>query len=284
MSMDIAPRRRPIAGALLASLVAAGAAGVAPRPDVGELVRRMKAALEPDRPSVRRLTLTVSAEDGDTSIVTLGQARKGFPDGERILTVVLAPEDRRGVAFLMRELPDRSAVEQSVWVPAVRRVRTILPVEGLTPFLDSDFTLADLGFVAVRTRYDFVDTTTREGAAVHQIKETPQSPHARWYYSHVFTWLRADSALPVERQYYDPSGTLWKDERFTDTAVVDGVPTVLDVHMDDRQAGGSSELHVDQVSYDAELPDELFDPQRLRHAVESPLWTSGAMVRRTALR
>jgi hypothetical protein len=272
---------RSLVGALVC-LVFAGSAAAATPPDVGTIVRRMKTALEPDRASARRMTLTISAEDGESSTVTLGQARKSFPDGPRVVTVVLAPQDRRGIAFLTRELPDQSGMEQSVWVPAVRRVRTILPVEGLTPFLDSDFTLADLGFVGLRSRFELVDTTSRNGVPVYQIKETPQSAHASWYYSRIFTWLRTDSALPVERQFYDPSGTLWKDERFEDASIIDGTPTVIDVRMDDRMSGGSSEIHVDQVSYDAELSDELFESKQLRHAVDSPLWTSGAMVRRTA--
>ncbi len=252
-----------------------GSALAAPRPDVGTLVSRMKAALEPDRPSVRRMTFTIDAQDGAVTTLTLGQARKTLPDGERVLTVVLAPADRRGIAFLTRQLPNRAAVEEQMWVPAVRRVRTILPVEGLTPFLDSDFTLADLGFVDLRARFNLVGPSTRDGVPVWEIGEVPQSPHARWYYSRIRTWLKQDTALPVERQYFDPSGTLWKVERFEQASVVDGVPTVLAVRMNDKVSGGTSELRVDQVSYDADLPDVLFDPKSLRDAVDSPVWATG---------
>jgi len=244
-------------------------------PDASVLAQRMKAALEPDRPSIRHMTLTIDADEGAT-VLTLGQARKHLPDGDRILTVVLAPADRRGVALLTRALPNRGEVEERVWVPAVRRVRTILPVEGLTPFLDSDFTLADLGFVDLRSRFQLVGPTSRDGAALWEMSEVPQSSHARWYYSRVRTWLRQDSALPVERRYYDPSGTLWKDERFEQVSVVDGVPTVLAVRMRDELAGGSSELRVDLVSYDADLPDALFDPKALRDAVDSPVWSAAS--------
>jgi hypothetical protein len=266
--------------AVVASLALATPVLAASPPDASALARRMKAALEPDRPSIRRMTLTIDADEGAT-VLTLGQARKHLPDGDRVLTVVLAPPDRRGVALLTRALPNRGAVEEQVWVPAVRRVRTILPVEGLTPFLDSDFTLADLGFVDLRSHFQLVGPTLRDGTALWEIGEVPQSPHARWYYSRVRTWLRQDTGLPVERRYYDPSGTLWKDERFEQVSVVDGVPTVLAVRMRDELAGGSSELRVDLVSYDADLPDALFDPKGLRDAVDSPVWSAGGSARLT---
>jgi outer membrane lipoprotein-sorting protein len=265
---------------LAAAAVACAAVAAAQPEDPESIVRRMKDALEPPRASVRQMTLTVSAPEGEVSGVTLVQARKPFPDGPRVLTVVLAPADRRGVAFLTRELPDRSAVEQSVWVPAVRRVRTILPVEGLTPFLDSDFTLADLGFVDLHAKYELAPVSGRENT--YELREVPQSPQAPWYFSRIVTWIRKDSLLPLERQYFDPAGQLWKVEKFEQVSVVNGVPTVFDATMEDRLHGGRSELRVDQVRYDVALPDDLFDAKRLRDAAESPVWTSGAMVRRTS--
>lgn len=259
---------------LLAVVAFAQPVRAAPKPDAASLVRGMKAALEPDRPSVRRMTLTVTADDGVTTL-TLGQARKHLADGDRVLTVVLAPDDRRGIAFVTRELPGRGAVEEQMWIPAVRRVRTILPVEGLTPFLDSDFTLADLGFVDLRARFDLVGPSSYEGTPVWEIGEVPQSAHAPWYYSRIRTWLRRDTSLPLERRFYDPSGTLWKVERFEETSVVDGTPTVLAIRMEDQLAGGRSELRVDEVRYDVDVPDALFDPKSLHDAADSLIWSSG---------
>jgi len=80
----------------------------------------MKRALEPDRPSTRTLVLAVRAADGSTTEWTARQARKKLPDGNRILTVILEPDDVKGVAFLIWEQKD-APDEQWLYLPAVRR-------------------------------------------------------------------------------------------------------------------------------------------------------------------
>lgn len=38
----------------------------------------------------------------------------------------------------------------------------------------------------------------------------------------------------------------------------------------------STEFRVSKVRYDAAIPDELFDPEKLPQASKHPLWTPGA--------
>jgi hypothetical protein len=253
----------------LLTATASAAAG----PDVGKLMREMKAALEPARSSVRKMTITISAQEGEATRWIVGQARKQFTDGSRILTVILAPPDQRGTAFLMPEpRGGASDVEQAVYVPAIHRVRTILPVEGFRAFLESDFTLADLGFVSLRSTYKLLGVESRGGVRAYKIQETPKAPQAKWYYSHIVTWIAVSSSLPIERDFYDPSGTLWKVETFEEVADIDGVPTVLRLRMQDKEEGGSTEINVSDVRYGVDLPDSLFERSQLPKAAASPLW------------
>ena len=100
-------------------------------PTAAKLAQRMKVALEPARPSVRKMSIVISTQDGEATRWTVGQARKHSKDGNRTVTVVLEPADQRGIAFLMRESDGRSDLEQWVYIPVVRRVRRILPLESL---------------------------------------------------------------------------------------------------------------------------------------------------------
>jgi hypothetical protein len=77
---------------------------------------------------------------------------------------------------------------------------------------------------------------------------------------------------PLRRDYYDAANQLWKAELYRDTAVIDGVPIVLRIGMEDEQQDTSTELRVSPVRYDATIPDDLFDPQRLPQASQHPLW------------
>lgn len=238
-------------------------------PDVMSIVNRMKAAFEPVRPSVRKLVITVSGDTGqDQARWVAAVARKELPDGKRSLFLVLEPESLRGNALLIWE---RQGQEDMMWIygPAVRRVRAIVPVEKYERFLRTDFTYADLGFVSLQGAYRFLGEEQHAGVRAYKIEEVPKD---QWYYSRIITWVAADSLLPLQRDYYDRAGQLWKTELFEQVTVINGIPTPLRIRMLDVQQDSSTELQMSEVRYDVELPDELFDPKRLPDVMTLPLW------------
>jgi hypothetical protein len=97
-------------------------------------------------------------------------------------------------------------------------------------------------------------------------------PQDRAYYSRIVTWVAADSMLPLQKDYYDVAGALWKTEVFEDVSVIDGAPTPLHITMHDVQARTRTELKIQHVRYDIEIADELFDPFRLPQVAEAQLW------------
>src|SRR5262245_3639727 len=133
---------------LVAALAVATAAAAAP-PDAKTIMTRMKAAIEPPQASLRRMTLTVTGMDGTSSKVGLGQARGGGTAAGKTLTVVLAPPELLGMAYLVQEQAAGPADTRWVWLPAIGRVRTLVSPEAFTAFLNSDFTYADLDFVSL---------------------------------------------------------------------------------------------------------------------------------------
>jgi hypothetical protein len=257
-----------VAVAVLPAVLLAGVPALAATPDAATVAKRMKAALEPSRPSVRRLDISISAEGGDTTRYTAGQARKIRPDGSWILTVLLAPDGTRGIATMMQERPHE---EDVLWLylPAVRRVRKIVPAGRYEAFVHSDFTYADLGFVDARATYRLLPPAKRDGATLYILQETPRD---RWQYARIVDHVAPDTWLPVRREFYDPSNTLWKIEELDDVTTIDGVPTATRIRMQDVQQGGSSEIAITGVRYDVDVPDALFDPQHLPDAVSSTAW------------
>jgi uncharacterized protein len=257
--------------ALVAALLLAGAPAAAAPPDAATVMKQMKAALEPARPSTRKLTVVVSSEEGEASRWTAAQARKRIGARNLMLTVMVAPSGVRGTAFLLEEGPAADA--QWVYIPTVRRARQLMPVARYQAFLGSDFTYADLGFVSRGATYELLGTEQRGGAEVYRVQEVPAE---RWYYARVVTSVASDTWLPVVREFYDPSNTRWKVEHFEDVKTVDGVPTPHRIRMEDVRAGGSSEIAVSDLHYDADLPDTLFDPQQLKNAASHTLWRAWA--------
>ena len=253
------------ASLILASLTASARAA---DPDIGMLVREMKSALEPARPSIRKLTFRVSGESGETSQVIVGQVRGMVGTHRRILNLVLAPASLRGIAYLVEEGGAASDV-QWLYLPAIGRVRKVVSPEAYAAFLNSDFTYADLGFVSTGARYRLLGTETHDGTRAFEIEGVPKET---WYYGRTVTWLPADSRLPLERDLYDPAKQLWKVERWEQLSVVDGVPTALRVSMEDVQSKTRTDIDVSAVRYDVSPPEGLLDPAQLPKAAGSPLW------------
>ncbi|MEW6271062.1 MAG: outer membrane lipoprotein-sorting protein [Thermodesulfobacteriota bacterium] len=261
--------------ALLAFLAAASASFAPPSasaqpPGADEIIRQMKAALEPPKPSLRTMDLTFD-DHGTKTRFQLAQARKRLPDGERSLTVLLEPDDARGIAYLTAQKQGGEAVEW-LYVPVVRRTRKLVPAENYQSFLDTDFTYGDLGLLPLDTTNKLVATEVVEGRKAYKVESIPTSAVKTWYYSRTVTWVDAESLLPIRREFLSPAGDLFKVETFGSVARIDGIPTPLQIRMEDVRGGTSSTLDVTSVDYDADLPDSLFDPKKLRVVAEEALW------------
>jgi hypothetical protein len=238
-------------------------------PNAQTLAQRMKAAMEPDRSSLRTIVMVLHS-GGETVEWTARQARKKLGDGKRMLTVLLEPVDVKGIALLIWERKDQEADAQWIYMPALRRVRKILPVGTFESFLGTDFTTSDLGFIDLRHRkFSLLGKDKIGNVETYKIQEVLKDPR---YYSRIVTWIATDSMLPLRRDYYDVANRLWKTETFADVKAIDGVPTSLHIVMEDKQEGSSTELKISQVRYDAPIPDDLFDPLRLPVVVNHPVW------------
>jgi len=245
-------------------------AAAADAPDVGTIVAHVKAYLEPEKPSLRKMTLTVTQAD-TTSKMILGQARGKVADRNRILTVALAPNEVRGIAYLVEEEPAADDNRQWTYLPSIGRVRVLISPEAFTSFMDSDFTYADLSFTPLHSKYTLLGEDTGASAHVYRVEEVPAH---NWYYSRIVDTVEADSFRPLERQFYDPANQPWKVEHFEATGTIGGVPTVITTVMEDMLHKSRSTFSITDLQYDAELPEGLLEPKGLAGAATSPVWTS----------
>ena len=259
----------------LGSMLVAGSVAVssaqAESPDVAHIVDRMNAVFEPARPSVRKVSISVIGDKGANNTQwVVGEVRKRFTDGKRILIVILEPHSLRGSAFLFWE---QEAQEDRLWTyfPELGGMRGIIGVDAYEHFLHTDFTYADLGLVSRAGRYRLLGEEAHDSTPAYKIDEAPKE---RWYYSRVVTWVDTGSLLPLERDLYDQAGRLWKRILFDHVTLINGIPTPLRIRMVDVQQEGGTELLLSDVRYDVELPDELFDPDGLPQVIASQLWES----------
>jgi hypothetical protein len=261
---------------LLACVVTAFArvAVAAEAPTATEIIKNVKQILEPSKSGIRKLVFTVDTEGEKVQIVA-HQANKQFPDGKKVVTVTLQPDDVRGTAFLVFE-PKEVGKPTITWVyvPFLDRVKKLIEVEANESFVNTDFTYSDLGFVRFHENYKLLGVEEKDGKNTYKVEETV--PQESYYYSKIITWVTAAGMNPVQRDYYDPAAALWKRETFGPVRVIDGIPTILRRVMKNVQEGTSTDLEVQATRYDVELSDDLFDPKEMRKVAEHPAWKAFA--------
>lgn len=252
------------------SLVLTPALALAAPPEVMTIVEQMKDVFESEQPRMSEVAITVSGDDEQSMTWTGRQVRKVFPDGKRTLLLLQTPDYLKGTALLIAEREEQGKAERDamwMYLPAVNRVRKIVPVETYQRFFDSDFTYADLGFVSRRGQHRLLGEEEHLGKRAYKVEFVPQDS---WYYSRIITWVEADSMLPLQRDYYDVAGERWKRLLFKQVMVINDIPTPLVMEMRDLQQETQTTFRLNQVSYDEDIPDILFDPDHLRTAMSVP--------------
>jgi hypothetical protein len=97
-------------------------------------------------------------------------------------------------------------------------------------------------------------------------------PTSPWFYSQVVSWIDQQNLLPIERDFYGPSGALWKVQTFDNVVTIDGQPSAMRITMEDRQTGGKSVMTVSNLRFGVQLPDSVFERRGLATAAVAPIW------------
>jgi hypothetical protein len=241
-------------------------------PDAMAIVKKMQQVFEPSRPTVRKVVITNTDNKGRTEQLVTGRAWKNFPEGKKMLLVILEPKSVRGKALLVWE---RTGGKQEssyfAYYPSVKRVRQLRGVvEPYENFMNTQFTYSDLGFVPVDKRYTLLGTEDRNGVRAYKIEEKVAKEQK--LYSRIILWVAVDSSLPVERDYYDKSNRLWKTELFKEVTIYDGVPVPRIIEMKDVLNNFKTELKIVMMSQETNISDEIFNPNLLEKASEASVW------------
>ena len=232
-----------------------------------KLFVNMKAAMEPEQTSVRKLTFIVSGTQGEPARWVAYQVRKSLSDGKRTLTVFLEPESVKGIALLTWERKDQPTLDFVYLAPSRRLVKN--PDLEALQLLYSEFTFADIGVITPGdTQVTLLGSDQHAGKRTMKVQEVPRAPRS---YARTVTWFVVESSLPVEREFYDATDEVVKTERF-DFEVIDGASVATRTRIDNKVDGGKSEMLVSDVRSDIDIPDTLFDSARLGQVAEDPFW------------
>lgn len=233
----------------------------------------MKAALEPEKQSARKLVFIVSPTHGEPAHWTARQVRKTLADGQRVLTVFLEPESVKGIAVMTWDRKEQRPVD-FLYLAPVRRTLKNADLEAVQ-LLYSEFTFADVGAMKIgESQLTLLGAEQHIGKRTMKIQEVPRAPRP---YTRVLTWVATDAPVPIDREFYDLTDTLIKTVHY-DFTTISEVPTITHVKIENKVDGTSTEMQVADVRFDVDIPDSLFDPSRLGQVADDPFWQSLAVV------
>lgn len=234
-----------------------------------DIAKKTKAALEPNVPSSRILTISINQGSKQTAQWTGAQARTTENGAHYMVTAVLSPAQAEGMAVLARQEDDQP---EQIWtyMPTLGRTVMLAPASGFAPLFGSDFTFADLGFMDLSNKYSYLEEATVANTPTYGIQEIPTNNP---YYSKIKAWIRKSDFLPVRREFYNYTGALVQSEDYNGIQNIDGIPTVTHVKMTLESSGNSTEFAFGDIKYKIKPPASLFDPDQLRNLAKQPFWT-----------
>lgn len=237
--------------------------------DANNIIEKMKNVYE-RRSISEKLKVTLKNREQETGVLVLGVARKVFPDGKRIVMVSLEPEALRGVSFLFRESKD-GTIAKWIYPPYLGRVRKIGKLSAYDSILNSDFNYADIGFIDPKSTFKLLGEEELEGNRAYKIEIVPNK-NDHHHYSRIIIWVSKDTFLPLRRDFYDGSNTLWKRQLYERITIINGLSMPFRIRMLDLKAKTSTELNVIEANFDIKLPDEMFVPEQLIYSLKCPVW------------
>ncbi|MDH4189131.1 MAG: outer membrane lipoprotein-sorting protein [Betaproteobacteria bacterium] len=190
---------------------------------------------------------------------------EGAEGGDKLLAVFDAPADVRGTAFLSHTRRDR-ADDQWLYLPALKRVKRIVPANRTSPFMGSEFSYEDLASAEPeKFRHAYLDDEAVEGTPSFVVERAPLDDESA--YSRERLWIDQARYVPLKIEYYDRRGAKLK------TLVAREYRQYLgrywratEVRMDNHQSGKSTLLRWSEFRFRQPLNEQDFLPASMARA------------------
>jgi len=223
----------------------------------------------PETSSKQTIRITaVDAMGSETGYEAKILWRRFSDDRAKSVIRVFAPSDVRGTAVLMVDRGDER-VDIFAYLPELRKVRRVTKHSVAGSFLGTDFTYEDLERVqgqAQDSERRLLEPKELDGHRSYVIESTPKEEGSA--YRRVVAYVDQELCLPMRVELYrsgEKPAKLMTLQRDAITKEKSGhVPRR--VLVEDLEEGSRSELVVDEIEFDGDIPEREFSVSALeRH-------------------
>lgn len=248
-----------------AMLLCAGASG-APVPETAEEIEDCVRDNLPQTSSSQIVLFRARDRVGSTKDSRATILWKKFPDGySKVLMRVSQPPRLRDTGLLLVEKEEKS--DRFLYLPALDKVRRITKNSSSAGFLDTDFTYEDLeriqGMRQDRQSERLEDGEV-DGTAVYVVQSRP-SEEDDSEFERVVDFVDREKCVLLKVEYYEEGDRLRKILTIDPEHVtrVDGALIPRRMTMEDLLEESSTELTVEEIEVDPNIPDRRFSRKEL---------------------
>lgn len=226
--------------------------------DARELATRVLEA----RPRVSFIAQATLRSDSRGWVRELTLRYKRLGDVDASFLEVTDPLDVKDTRFLLLDRQQGSD-EQYIYVPALGRTLQVSESTRKQPFLGSDFYVSDM----VRPdpdayEHSFTGEEVVGGRPCKLVQSVPKNPDKELYGKTVFA-IDPEELVLMRTEFFDRDGKRLKVWNMDQLEKIDGVNTPRKQTMKNVQEGTESTLEINEIQYNAEIPDDLFQRSQL---------------------
>jgi outer membrane lipoprotein-sorting protein len=222
-----------------------------------EIVRASRDRIEADT-TYTRSTMVLKAKNGSETRRVIEQFSKAGSGGDRVMIVFHEPRSVAGTRFLTIE---NSGAEEDRWIfqPARGREQRIARGDGSSSFVGTDFSNDDISSANRDVDLDAHTLLREENLGEYPCYVIQSVPRDSSYqYSKMIQWIDKNTKVCHKIDLYDKKNALVKTLETLKLEPVDGRLTATQTRMTTHAAGTSTLIAVDNIRYNANIPDGIF--------------------------
>lgn len=262
----------PLFKTLTTSVVLLISLGALAAPTADDIIRQARDRND-GKSFMSQVSLILLDKQGNSRVREFSYLQKDYPDSDKFTMYFSTPSDVRDVAFHIENPHESLGTEDSQWMylPVNRQTRRISTTDKRGAFMGSDYSYADLDKIrADDYRQTLVGTETINGRECYVIERKPASAKilAKTGYNQLKVWIDKQNHLVMRQDFFDVKGVMFKQMRTLKVETVDQIDSIMLSETEDVIAGTRSQLRFNQLQYNVDLDDRLFNQTAIKRGIK----------------
>jgi len=214
--------------------------------------------------AISEITMILISKGGQQRERKILTKRKDYGNGEaKSVAYFLSPADVKGTAFLVWQHKSQEN-DLFIYLPALKKIRRIASDQKHQSFMGSDFSYSDMEQRNLDEADHKILREEKVGESACWVIESVPKASSDSQYGKILSWIRKEDYNPQKIEFYDKNKALMKVMTVQKIGPVGEMVLPLHFTMDAVQKDHKTEIIVDSMQFNADIPDSEFTQQRIQ--------------------